>query len=456
MASVGPSITLAHADCLEWMKNIPDETVDSVVCDPPYNLSFMGKGWDSHDTPVDFQNWCTKWGKEALRVLKPGGHLVAYGGTRTYHRLTCGLEDAGFEIRDSFLYWGYGSGFPKSHNVSLSIDKMHGHGNRGRAIPTASTYQASDTEEKNKLTSNPVMDYEAKTNEGKRWAGFGTALKPAYEPIVLARKPLKRTVASNVTCYGTGALNIDGCRIAGDNPSVDRRQHAAPAKSVGATGWVTTARPPSYNDDREGELLGRWPSNVLTSHVTECVYLGTSMVAGREIRRPTEKMLPFGGGAGMDYEVVHFPDEEVENWDCAPGCPVGELGDVSRFYYCAKVSVSERNAGCEERNFHPTVKPIDLMRWLCRLVTPPGGLILDPFMGSGSTGIAALLEGFNFIGIEQNLEYLKLASARLDFWQQHGEDGLRIVADRDKKLRESQQQRQALEEMGQMDLFEVL
>lgn len=354
-------MTFVHGDCLEAMKKMPDGYVDAIVTDPPYEISFMASKWDNSGVAFDPKTW-----KEVLRVLKPGGNLIAFGATRTMHRITCAIEDGGFQVRDG-LVWLQGQGFPKSLNLD---------------------------------------------------GGWGTALKPSFEPITLARKPFKGTVQNNVTRYGTGALNIAGCAIG------------------------------------EGE---RWPANVVVSHTEECIHVGETEVPGREIRRPTEKMLPFGGGAGALYETINFPPEVVEIWDCVPGCPVDDLGEPSRYFYCSKVSPAERNAGLENtHNIHPTVKPIDLMRWLCRLITPPGGKILDPFMGSGSTGIGAILEGFDFIGIEQSLEYLGIAEGRVNFWLENGEEGLRIVAERDRKIREAQERRQVLDEMGQMSFMDSL
>lgn len=367
---------LHSGDCVEVMRAWPDACVDAVVCDPPYGLEFMGKEWDKlqlsdnesgpqsegwHDNGgkklgaktsemQTQQAWHEAWAREAFRVLKPGGHLVAFGGSRTYHRLACALEDAGFEIRDS-LMWLYGSGFPKSKNVALSIDKGEGHPNRGRAIPTASTHLPTGKYADEKLTANVVGPYSAKSEAGKRWEGWGTALKPAHEPAVLARKPLEGTVAANVQKWGTGALNIDGCRIvrAADDVS----------------GWSVSGSPASANVAMSGpnyaraprpDNAGRWPANVVL-------------------------------------------DEEAG----------AMLGEPSRFFYCSKVSRKERDGST-----HPTMKPIALMAWLVRLVTPPGGVVLDPFMGSGSTGIAALREGARFVGIEREPEYFRIATARIE------------------------------------------
>jgi len=304
---------LRLGDCYDVLRTLPEASVDSIVTDPPYGLSFMGKRWD-YDVPyIDVWFQC-------LRVLKPGGHLLAFAGTRTQHRMAVRIEDAGFDIRD-MIAWVYGNGFPKSLDVSKAIDKAAGaerevigksarHG--GGIIGNGSSYEIPPTV--------PMLTAPA-TDAARQWQGWGTALKPALEPITVARKPFPGTVAANVLEHGTGALNVDGCRV--------------------------------------GDASGRWPAN-----------------------------------------LIHDGSEE----------PCALLGDAARFFYCAKASKADRGEG----NNHPTVKPTDLMRYLCRLVTPPGGLVLDPFMGSGSTGKAAVLEGFRFLGIEREESYLAIAKARID------------------------------------------
>ena len=415
-------LTLHHGDCLEVLRSLPDCSVDSVVTDPPYGLSFMGKRWDYDVPSVDVWTEC-------LRVLKPGGHLLAFAGTRTQHRMAVRIEDAGFEIRD-MIAWVYGSGFPKSLDVSKAIDKMDAAEeqqarryrftewvrstgitfkqideatgtNMGGHYTTAASQPAIMTREhleacRHLLGEVPawvekeadIRSVESKnfakrevvgqhktdmgglggerlgqaggnitapsTDAAKQWQGWGTALKPALEPITVARKPLIGTVAENVLQHGTGAINVDGGRVEG----------------------------------------GRWPAN-----------------------------------------FIHDGSEEATDL----------LKDSARFFYCAKASKADRDAGCEKlqersagecvdrvegsagmespragagrtsgsRNHHPTVKPTDLMRYLCRLVTPPSGIVLDPFMGSGSTGKAAMMEGFAFVGIEREAEYIDIAKARI-------------------------------------------
>lgn len=381
--------SLLHGDCLEKLATLRDNSIDAVVTDPPYGLGeapdalamlrdwletghhdvkskrgFMGKTWDN------FVPQPRVW-HEVFRVLKPGGHVLAFAGTRTQDLMSLGLRLAGFEIRD-LVAWVYGSGFPKSHNL-----------------------------------------------EGE-WEGWGTALKPALEPITLARKPLEGTVAANVLKWHTGAINVDACRVHADDAKEGRERHGGGAKfAEGASGFNQDAITTSP--------AGRWPANLIHDGSEEVVGLfpdtGKS-TGGRTVKRS-------GGGnvgSGKASEASWTNDD--------PG--YGDSGSAARFFYCAKVSPSERNAGLSDlpdkewkadgaaipqradrpfkpsKNNHPTVKPLALMRYLCRLITPPSGTILDPYLGSGSTGVAALQEGFDFIGIEREEEYFAIASARID------------------------------------------
>ena len=364
--------TLYRGDCLEVLAAMEPESVDAIVCDPPYGLGFMNSKWDALPPGVDLARLC-------LRVLKPGGHLVAFGGTRTVHRLATAIEDAQFEIRDmvSWLYW---SGFPKSKNVALSIDKGEGHPNRGRAIPTASTYQASDTEQAHKLTSNPVGPYEPQSEAAKIWNGYGTALKPAQEPAVLARKPLTGTVAGNVLEHGTGALNIDGCRFAYGDPAWP-----------GPGEVFQSVQNPSFKNEvflgsfdrhisqSQSHELGRWPANIYAHPKASRSEreAGCERLPGRTGAEATDRT---AGSAGLDN----------------PRAGAGRTAD-------------------RVKNHHPTVKPIGVMRWLVKLTGghPGESVILDPFMGSGTTGCAAVLEGFDFIGIEREPEYMQICEARI-------------------------------------------
>lgn len=339
---------LHHGNCLDILRTMPDCSVDAVVTDPPYGLSFMGKRWD-YDVPS------TEIWAECLRVLKPGGYLLAFAGTRTQHRMAVRIEDAGFEIRD-MLAWMYGSGFPKSHNVSIAIDKADG-ADRD-IIGTNSNHRLGQSKG---LAPGVAMTGQPHTGEGnitapatdgaKQWQGWGTALKPAMEPITMARKPFKATVAQNVQEWGTGAINIDGCRIETEE-KWDEKDLSATVVDEFFVG--KTARYCGSHD------LARWPAN-----------------------------------------VMHDGSAEI----------LQGMGEAARFFYTPKACKDDRDDGCD--NNHPTVKPTDLMRYLCRMVTPTGGVVLDPFTGSGSTGRGAVLEGFRFIGCEMDADYIKIAKARI-------------------------------------------
>lgn len=372
--------TLHHGDCIDIMRTLPAESVDAVVTDPPYGLEFMRRDWDSFKpassklrTRVDgrtnpaegkstvttpesyvagapFQVWCQRWATECLRVLKPGGHMLAFGGARTWHRLTCAIEDAGFEIRDS-IAWLYGSGFPKSHN----------------------------------LTGDHT--------------GWGTALKPGYEPVCVARKPLAGTVATNVLTHGTGALNIDACRIAGV-----KGVPASPRKSAngGDAGGVYGRYEPLPTDTAGWDPnAGRWPANVVLDDDTAAELDAQSgVLSSGSMRAGTERQARPGGQIyGADRRNFSAADT------------YGDTGGASRFFYVAKAGGDERPR--VNGVAHPTVKPLALMRWLCRLVTPSGGTVLEPFAGSGTTVEAALTEGFNCIAIEREADYLPLIVSRL-------------------------------------------
>lgn len=412
--------TVLHGDALWWLRELPAASIDAVVTDPPYGIGFMGHEWDrpgggpqraagyvgartrfaasrsieagTYDlAPAAlraFQEWTVGWAAEVLRVLKPGGHLISFASTRTNHRHVCGMEDAGFEIRDS-LAWLFGAGFPKSHNLK------------------------------------------------DEWEGWGSALKPGHEPITLARAPLAtRAMRDNVRAHGTGALHVDACRV--ESGSRATREPASP----GAYASVATTT------DR-----GRWPANVLLDQEAAQVLDEQSgiLVSGAN---PTRR--------GADNFRSVYGDFAGQA-ECEP-TRGADAGGASRFYYCAKASAAERNAGLDglpvtavkrtstptstihngrsgsrrvddrqyvptpRANGHPTVKPIDLMRWLVRLVTPPGGVVLDPFAGSGTTGCAAVLEGFDFVGIEREAEYVALAEMRIAWWESHPQGMALVVA----------------------------
>ena len=359
-------------DCLDVLATLPDNSVDSIVTDPPYGLSFMGKKWD-YDVPS-----VAIW-EQCLRVLKPGGHLLAFAGTRTQHRMACRIEDAGFEIRD-MIAWVYGSGFPKSLDVSKAIDKASGVerevvGSRkltgtarikGQAAYGATSGRSDDAYQDGSEINDTLPLTAPATPEAQQWAGWGTALKPALEPITMARKPLDGTVAANVLAHGTGALNIDRCRVATSDSLGGGDQSASTKTKLEGWDrpWMQDEAAKAAHSERvnanvaKAEVLGRWPAN-----------------------------------------LIHDGSDEA----------TAGLADSARYFYTAKASRDDRSDG----NTHPTVKPTDLMRYLCRLVTPPGGIVLDPFMGSGSTGKAAMLEGLEFIGIEREVAYHAIAEIRI-------------------------------------------
>lgn len=460
--------SLYEDDCRSVLPIFADCSVDSIVTDPPYELGFMGKGWDRSGIAYDVSVW-----RECLRVLKPGGHLLAFGGSRTYHRLACAIEDAGFEIRDDIdfwydanplfaafydslsdeqkemlhasagaphLSWVYGSGFPKSLDVSKAIDTAAGaereiigmrpiayadsdcwsipNRNSDATCHNPSSYnRGGNVNAGSRPVSAPVTD------AAKQWNGWGTALKPAHEPIVLARKPLIGTVAENILQHGTGGLNIDGCRIETGDVLIAGSNN----RSNGVINF-------GMKDDPETQTqspLGRWPANVIHDGSDEVLVGFPDTESGSGLRRPnaTERVNTYCAGRGAhDYQRD------------------GDSGSAARFFYCAKAAQKDRNEGLEDlpiqsagavtdrkdgsaglnspragagrtngsRNNHPTVKPTELMRYLSRLITPPGGLVLDPFCGSGSTGKAAMLEGFKFVGIELNADYCQLAQRRIE------------------------------------------
>jgi site-specific DNA-methyltransferase (adenine-specific) len=390
---------LIHGDCLEKLKELPDCSVDSVVTDPPYGLSFMGKKWD-YDVP-SVEVW-----KECLRVLKPGGHLLAFAGTRTQHRMAVRIEDAGFEIRD-MIAWCYGSGFPKSLDVSKAIDKAAGaererigRKKSARDCPRREGWERPhhlDPDSDSKYITTPA------TPEAQQWAGFGTALKPALEPITVARKPFKGTVAANVLAHGTGGINVDGCRV----PSADEIALVTGKATLCGTRdgydrpWkhdpaALAARQERANAAIEkANTLGRWPANLIHDGSDEVV--GLFPVTGASKATPRNNGDFKSVAKGRDLAHVTYGHDDSG-------------GSAARFFYCAKASKRDRDDG----NAHPTVKPTDLMRYLCRLVTPPNGVVLDPFMGSGSTGKAAMLGGFDFIGIEREESYMEIAKARIN------------------------------------------
>jgi DNA modification methylase len=404
------TVRILIGDCLTRMKELPDNSVDSVVCDPPYHLTtavkatkdltkvnapqfrraakgFMGQTWDGGDVAFRPETWA-----EVLRVLKPGGHMVAFSGTRTYHRMAAAIEDAGFEIRD-MIAWHYGSGFPKSHDISKAIDRaagvkreVVGFGDRPSGLHRG---KIADYSPKNDDDFAPPITAPA-TDAARQWQGYGTALKPATEPICLARKPLsEKSIAANVLKWGAGALNIDGCRIEHGGERL-----SGGGEQVDHEGWGKSLC--GRTDSAKAETLGRWPANLCHDGSDEVVAGFPETTSGEKaahhVRTTSKTKNAFGERVAPQGEVF-----------------AGDSGSAARFFYCAKAASDERGEG----NLHPTVKPVALMRWLCRLVTPRGGTVLDPFMGSGSTLIAADAEQFNAIGCELSPEYAAIAERRL-------------------------------------------
>jgi site-specific DNA-methyltransferase (adenine-specific) len=377
----------------------------------------MGKSWDGWESPAAFQRWCLAWTRECLRVLKPGGHLVAFGGTRTYHRMVCAVEDAGFEIRDS-LHWIYGSGFPKSLDVSKAIDKaagaeravvgdkldrpgyhLHGHDSGTGALGRGISATTTETRLRAAQITAPATD------DAARWSGWGTALKPAHEPIVLARKPLAGTVAANVLEHGTGALNVDGCRVG----SGGQLRWAAP-RGIGYTGGGTDAGAVAATVSE----AGRWPANVLLGHDPDCADTCQPgcPVADMDTQSGVSSRKRSARGVGLTGSEVYGSGDLT--FDTVRGHD--DAGGASRFFpvfrYQAKAPAKERPR-LDDGTAHPTVKPLSLMSWLVRLVTPPGGTVLEPFAGSGDTLEAAVAEGFHAVGIEREPAYVDLCIARL-------------------------------------------
>jgi len=498
-------LIVVNGDNLKLLKQYPDNYFDSVVTDPPYGLGkepnaselmrdwiehgyheiegkgFMGKEWDAFVPQPIF------W-KEVFRVLKHGGHIVAFFGTRTYDWGVMAMRFAGFEVRDC-IQWIYGSGFPKSHNISKAIDKLNGAESIKGDLKFKGGTQLGVINDDNWKPKDVYEEF-ANTEEAKEWEGWGSALKPANEPIVLARKPLEKglSIAENVLKWGTGGINIDGCRVGSDNITLN---------GYGVR-WAKNGSEMPYIDRKPTNHQGRFPANIILTHHPECECKGLKKVKAisggckfnSAFFKSGESNFTPNGGIGDENG-----EETIEDWNCHPDCPIkildeqsgvskspsvtkkknsvngetkncygkyssenriinghSDSGGASRFFYCAKASKSERNKGLEgfeekrssaygyeiglgekgegmfkdrnpiKQNFHPTVKPVKLMQYLARMVTPPNGIVLDPFCGSGTTGIACKLEGFHFVGMEQDPEYAKIAEARINNWVEDKEE----------------------------------
>ena len=421
---------ITNTNIKEWAKNYDGEQFDGILCDPPYELGFMGKSWDSSGIAFDTDMW-----QDIYKLLKPGAHLLAFSGSRTYHRMAVAIEDAGFEIRDQ-LIWMYGSGFPKSHNVANAVDKLGGAGNRGHAISSGS--QIHPTTGKKRANGELLPAYKARTEAGQVWEGYGTALKPAHEPCVLARKPIEGTVANNVLKHGTGGLNIDGTRVTtGENlngGAYSNNRETSTNKVYGEYQRI---------EDDFSQPTGRFPSNLIHdgSDEVEAVFPQT---------KSAPRTATSGGTGGVGVNTSFQRGSETGGFT--------DSGSASRYFYTAKASKRERNAGLEgfeevkkntlnsygdqsdveqgdgatrvgdkgssvAANFHPTVKPISLTKYLATLIKPPtGGRLLVPFSGSGSEMIGALQAGWGHVeGVELTEEYIPIAEARIKYWLEQKE-----------------------------------
>jgi DNA modification methylase len=490
--AAAPRNVVLRGDCVEVMKTLPADSIDAIVTDPPYGIDFMGKEWDGFGTPLGFQTWTEQWAREAFRVLRPGGHLLAFGGTRMYHRLATGVEDAGFEVRD-MMSWLYGSGFPKSLAVSKAMDTRRndraavyavtafvrsardaaGKTNRDLAAPFGFSSAMADhwvtdkaqpscptwsqwLELKTLLGFGDEMDATVlelngrkgtlgkawaereviatqhnwggssgstpnapngswnitapATDDAKRWEGWGTALKPAQEPIVVARKPLIGTVAENVLAHGTGAINIDASRIE-TSDALHSGGLMGPMTGDNRTGaalGMFNGGPSTF----EQHKLGRWPANVLFDEEAAAVL---DKQSGRS--KSTLRKRDYQANNGARFDVARDGAGAISG----PTNTYNDRGGASRFFYVAKAGKKERNAGVALNN-HPTVKPIALMSYLIKMVTPPGGVVLDPFLGSGSTACAAAANGFDWLGIERDEGYADIAEARIQHWSDKRSD----------------------------------
>jgi DNA modification methylase len=457
-------ITIYHGDCREIIPTL--DPVHAIITDPPYGLEFMGKEWDApwktdrrqnfdgtlqdqRENPYgrskvrngtgasygadarimqEFQKWCEMWAVECLRVLRPGGHMLSFGGSRTYHRMACAIEDAGFEIRDQIM-WLYGSGFPKSMDVSKAIDKLNGvkgtlgepksaaHAGwieRGRMRGTEGHdgYQRPWMDDPEAVDAN-ARQYIGGSETSRKWSGWGTALKPAHEPICVARKPLIGTVAKNVLEYGTGALNIEECRVSLDGEVPPQGSGKYGSSDIYAQDeWTKEKGQGATNTP----ITGRWPANIIhdgSEEVLECFPAAPGQLADVSDTAPSAKTKNCYSAMNRTGELSadkRYTDEGSTNFAALPGQRRFDSGSAARFFYTAKASRSERGTG----NDHPTVKPLALMQYLCRLICPDDGIILDPFTGSGTTLLAAKNLNFKAIGIEKEERYIEIAIKRLE------------------------------------------
>jgi DNA modification methylase len=444
--------TLYNADCIEVMAGLPDNSLDSIICDPPYLISFMSKGFDTQHKSLPganegqkMQEWHRRWVTEAYRILKPGGHLAAFGGDRTHHRLMSAMEDVGFELRFN-CYWAFGSGFPKSQSASMAIDQHFGVKDQREFVEKRNHPTLKDKSKVNRdgasgfHGANKIADEWNITEPAhplaKQWSGYGTALKPAVEPICVGRKPMIGTLAENLLTWGCGAMNLDACRVE-TNDSLNGGAYSNGTKDLSNASSYATG----INIVEFKQPIGRFPPHLLHdgSDVVKQCFPETG--SAKESRSGVR-----GGSSIFDSKTIGTPDK-IGVWPADsggsasrffPSLPYDEE-DCATLFYCAKASRTDRNEGCEmmeeknpwdrncvskaleglgslsgpRQNNHVSVKPTNLMRWICRLLTPKGGTLLDPFMGSGSTLKAAVLENFKCIGIEMDEDYFAIAEARV-------------------------------------------
>lgn len=508
------NLDILLGDCNDVLKGFPENHFDSCVTDPPYGLEFLGKEWDNLGNgnikppmagpgPADrartdygdfstygkqMQAWHETWARNVYRVLKPGAYILAFSGSRTVHRLGCALEDAGFEVRD-MVVWIHSQGFPKGINPSKAFDRDAGVtpevvGFKEAGIGTGDEFGFMQSE-KTQDIGNKIPITAPTTEEAKKWSGWGTHLSPAFEPIVVGRKPLDGTVIENLRKWGVGAINIDGARFGGPSPSVEIRQGGTPPPSERDAGF--RAQSTKWEQFKPGELLGRYPKNLLLTHAEGCKWMGEEAGVALEpgVRDPWYAFRT-QAGERMQPSVRQGISEVLDLYQCVPGCQVAELdkqmggprkmpstyvrssdsqgifddygekaGQVSkhyggvsgasRFFYVPKPSRNEREFGlgpplkclrCEYEtregkkhtkhdhiyNEHATVKAVQLMRYLVKLVTPPGGTVLEPFMGSGTTLLAAREENFNCVAIEREAAYIEIAKMRISVLPQEASD----------------------------------
>lgn len=466
--------TLYNGKMQEVLSELKENSIDSIITDPPYELNFMGKGWDNSGVAFQKETW-----EHCFRVLKPGGYLLAFGGTRTYHRIACAIEDAGFEIRDCIM-WLYGSGFPKSMNIGLAIDKKNGVESKiiGK-VKGAGSVGKNNVGNNTFVAKNQYDDgtYDLRKAQNE-WSGWGTCLKPAYEPIIIARKPFKTSLVDNVIEYGVGGLNIDECRIENTDddmydlqkrPISKGKEHNNLIKFTKSDGW----------DVKHGVIeSGRFPANVILTYDDtdkDEVCGGMPDTKSNGGKTTMSDFSKYNGSMMNTFNLKENSSRKDSNY-IAPN----DEGSAARYFYCAKASKKDRDEGMDEfeekqlyyndrrgnsfdifvkrdengiplnnkrKNIHPTVKPVELMQYLVRLVSPKGATILDCFMGSGSTGKAVMFENrernanYHFIGVEMTDEYLPICNARIDYALNKYE------YDYKKELQE-------MKELGQLSLFE--